>query len=542
MVVASELDVVLGLGFLLTVHNVDWDPRTGHHLANGVAPILKRGPDHLLWAIADDLIDGYFPFADRIGDAIDDVQDEVIRKATPDTVEQLFKLKRELIQVRRAISPVREVFNQLTNRDEKLIDPDEIIYFRDIYDHVIRLTDELDNYRELASATLDVYLTQVNNNLSVIMKRLTGVTVILAGIGAVAGIFGMSEAARGARRRRGHRLLGDHRGSSSRRPASRPSSCAGSTGSDRRGAALQPRARRPSRAPRGRARRPAACRAGRSAAARTSSGMPCGPVTATARPSMAPACRAARRTANPSASLLSSPKATTVAGSRSASSARTPRACRPRSAAAGRRRAARGSGPGRAAASSRSTSAMAASTAARAAARSSAWRTWNATDGPLRSTNSQAGRPSSSGTRVASTSAGASDASWPARNVVCDAGRVAAAPERAGLQAVVAEVADAADADPCRDVRRRFARSGSRRDTRSGRAAATRASRRRARRASGTISRGRRVARALGQRPVEVAHDEQAPRPRPQPADRADRGVPLERGTAPPAGPFAVKA
>ena len=193
-VVASELDIVLGKGFLLTVHNVDWDPRAGHHLANGVAPILAHGPDHLLWAIADDLIDGYFPFADRIGDAIDDVQDEVVRKATPDTVEQVFKLKRELIQVRRAISPVREVFNQLTNRDEQLIDDDEIIYFRDIYDHVIRLTDELDNYRELASSTLDVYLTQVNNNLSVIMKRLTGVTVILAGIGAVAGIFGMSEA------------------------------------------------------------------------------------------------------------------------------------------------------------------------------------------------------------------------------------------------------------------------------------------------------------------------------------------------------------
>jgi magnesium transporter len=193
-VVASELDVVLGLGFLLTVHNTDWDPRTGHHLTNGIGPILSHGPDHLLWAVADDLIDGYFPFADRIGDAIDDIQDEVVRKATPDTVERLFKLKRELIQVRRAISPVREVFNQLTNRDEKLIDADEIVYFRDIYDHVIRLTDELDNYRELASATLDVYLTQVNNNLSVIMKRLTGVTVILAGIGAIAGIFGMSEA------------------------------------------------------------------------------------------------------------------------------------------------------------------------------------------------------------------------------------------------------------------------------------------------------------------------------------------------------------
>ena len=193
-VTASEMDIVLGDGFLLTVHDADWDPRSAHHLQGGIGVVLQRGPDHLLWAIADDLIDGYFPFADRIGDAIDEVQDVVVRKATPDSLESLFMLKRELIQVRRAISPVREVFNQLTNRDEQLISEDEIVYFRDIYDHVIRLTDELDNYRELASATLDVYLTQVNNNLSVIMKRLTGVTVILAGIGAVAGIFGMSEA------------------------------------------------------------------------------------------------------------------------------------------------------------------------------------------------------------------------------------------------------------------------------------------------------------------------------------------------------------
>ena len=104
-------------------------------------------------------------------------------------------LKRELLEVRRTASPTREVFNQLTNRELALIDPDETIYFRDIYDHVIRLTDELDNDRELAAATLDVYLTQVNNDLSRIMKRLTGVTVLVAGVGAIAGIFGMSEAA-----------------------------------------------------------------------------------------------------------------------------------------------------------------------------------------------------------------------------------------------------------------------------------------------------------------------------------------------------------
>jgi magnesium transporter len=194
-VVASELDFVLGLGFLLTVHDGTWDPRATNHLRSGAGPVLRHGPDHLLWALADDIVDGYFPFADRLGDAIDDVQDEVIRSANRQTVERVFELKRELIEVRRAVSPVREVFNQLTNRDSTIIDAEELVYFRDIYDHIIRLTDELDNYRELASATLDVYLTQVNNNLSVIMKRLTGVTVILAGIGAIAGIFGMSEAA-----------------------------------------------------------------------------------------------------------------------------------------------------------------------------------------------------------------------------------------------------------------------------------------------------------------------------------------------------------
>jgi magnesium transporter len=192
--VANEIDLVLSRGFLFTVHDVSWDPRASHHLRDGVEPILADGPDHLLWAIGDDVVDGYFPYADELGDAIDAVQDAVIRSADPATLERLFALKRELIVVRRAASPTREVFNQLTNRELKLIDPDEIIYFRDIYDHVIRLTDELDNYRELAASTLDVYLTQVNNNLSVIMKRLTGVTVILAGIGAVAGIFGMSEA------------------------------------------------------------------------------------------------------------------------------------------------------------------------------------------------------------------------------------------------------------------------------------------------------------------------------------------------------------
>ena len=190
-----EVDFVLGSGFLLSVHDRAWNPRDGHPLRGGPGALLARGPDHMLWALCDGIVDGYFPLGDRLGDAMDAAQDEVIREPNPAVLERVFRLKRDLHDIRRLVGPEREVFNQLTNRDVALIDDDEIIYFRDVYDHLIRLTDELDNYRELAAATLDVYLTQVNNSLSVIMKRLTGVTVILAGVGAVAGIFGMSEAA-----------------------------------------------------------------------------------------------------------------------------------------------------------------------------------------------------------------------------------------------------------------------------------------------------------------------------------------------------------
>jgi magnesium transporter len=193
-VVAVEIDFVFGRRFLVTVHDPRWDPHSIQVLRTGLEDVLGRGTDHLLYALADSIVDGYFPCLDRLADDIDDLQDQVVANASDWALERLFGLKRELIAVRRATSPAREIFNQLTNRDVPGIDKLDIVYFRDVYDHLIRVTDELDNYRELVSGTLDIYLTIVNNNLSVIMKRLTGVTVILAGVGAVAGIFGMSEA------------------------------------------------------------------------------------------------------------------------------------------------------------------------------------------------------------------------------------------------------------------------------------------------------------------------------------------------------------
>ena len=190
-----EVDFVLGHGFLLSAHRSAWDPSKAHQLKVGLGPLLDKGADHVLWALVDSIVDGYFPVFDRLGDEIDDIQDAAVARPVPATLEQLFRLKRELIRIRHVLAPSREVFAQLTSREFELIDEHNVFYFRDVYDHLIRLNDELDSFRELTAGSLEIYLSTINNNLSTIMKRLTGVTVILAGVGAIGGLFGMSEAA-----------------------------------------------------------------------------------------------------------------------------------------------------------------------------------------------------------------------------------------------------------------------------------------------------------------------------------------------------------
>ena len=190
----SEIDMVLGREYILTSHESRWDPTHTHHLRLGPMPLLARGTDYLAWALIDSLVDSYYPIFDGIDGEIDTLEDEILASANKQSLARLLEVKRTLVEIRHVVSPMREVFNQLTNRELAIVQPETILYFRDVYDHLIRLNDELDSYREVASGILDVYLSTINNNLSLIMKRLTGVTVILAGIGAVGGLFGMSEA------------------------------------------------------------------------------------------------------------------------------------------------------------------------------------------------------------------------------------------------------------------------------------------------------------------------------------------------------------
>lgn len=191
----AEVDILLTPRCLVTSHPPQWRPlEQGVPARMGAAHFLAKGADAALYAVLDSIVDGYFPVIDRLSDTVDELEDAAIERPDRSVVERLFAARRSLLLVRRAVAPEREVLNQLTNRDNPLIDDEALIYFRDVYDHLVRVTDELDTHRELLAGALEAYLSTVNNSLSDVMKRLTALTAVLAGVGAVAGIFGMSEA------------------------------------------------------------------------------------------------------------------------------------------------------------------------------------------------------------------------------------------------------------------------------------------------------------------------------------------------------------
>jgi magnesium transporter len=189
----KELDVFLGKNYVVTHHD---QPIASINEARLACQRDKRytaqGPDHLLYKIIDDLVADYMPMVEAIDDQIDRVEDEVLVKAAPDTLERIFSLKRILLAMRRIITPQREVLNKLARDDFEVVDPHDRIFFRDIYDHLVRLHDVNESMRDLVSGSLDTYLSVVNNRMNDVMKTLTIITTLFMPISFITGFFGMN--------------------------------------------------------------------------------------------------------------------------------------------------------------------------------------------------------------------------------------------------------------------------------------------------------------------------------------------------------------
>jgi magnesium transporter len=147
----------------------------------------------LLYALLDAAADSYFPVLDAMAERMDALEDAVLEGDTDASgLREMLSIKRELLELRRLLGPMREVANSLLRRELPIVDAAALPYFQDLYDHLVRLIDQLDVYRDLLASILDARLTVTSNSLNTIMKRLTAITVLLMAPTLVAGIYGMN--------------------------------------------------------------------------------------------------------------------------------------------------------------------------------------------------------------------------------------------------------------------------------------------------------------------------------------------------------------
>ena len=188
-----EIDVFIGKNFLVTSHQRESRSIAAVREHMRRAPeTLARGADFLLHEILDRQVDHYISLLDCFDEELDRLEDEVLTHPRQELLEQILLLRRHVIAFRRSIGPQRDVIGRLARHDLPYISPKASIYFRDIYDHVVRVHEMLEGYRDLVAGVMESYRSMVAQRLNEVMSRLTTISTIFLPMGVVAGVFGMN--------------------------------------------------------------------------------------------------------------------------------------------------------------------------------------------------------------------------------------------------------------------------------------------------------------------------------------------------------------
>ena len=183
----------LGSNFLFTVHRRALQtPDDLYSRLPSDKRLLERGPDFLLYIIVDEMVDAHFPLIEQIEEAVDDLQDRIFESADEMHLDELLHLKRDLNVLRRHTLPQRELLNQISRGDARFVQREHLIYFRDVYDHMFRISETIDVDRDLMTATMDAYLSVVANRTNETMKVLTIFSAIMLPLTLIAGVYGMN--------------------------------------------------------------------------------------------------------------------------------------------------------------------------------------------------------------------------------------------------------------------------------------------------------------------------------------------------------------
>jgi magnesium transporter len=190
----EQVSIILGPNFVISLQESKGDvfDAIRERVRSDRGRIRKMAADYLAYALIDAVVDNYFIILEKLGEEIEDMEDELVSNPSPETLQNIHRLKREMIFLRKSVWPLRELISRLERWESPLIDKSIYIYLRDLYDHTIQVIDAIETFRDMLSGMLDIYLSSVSNRMNEVMKVLTIIATIFIPLTLIAGIYGMN--------------------------------------------------------------------------------------------------------------------------------------------------------------------------------------------------------------------------------------------------------------------------------------------------------------------------------------------------------------
>ncbi|MDI6687060.1 MAG: magnesium/cobalt transporter CorA [Desulfobacterales bacterium] len=191
---SEQISLILGKNFLITFQEIEGDVFSSvrDRIHRGKGRIRKMGCDYLTYALIDAIVDNYFIMLETFGEKIESLEEELLENPTPQTLQTIHNIKREMIFLRKQVWPIREIINGLLKWDSQLINESTDIYFKDVYDHTIQIIDTIESFRDVLSSMVDMYLSTISNKMNEVMKVLTIIATIFIPVTFIAGVYGMN--------------------------------------------------------------------------------------------------------------------------------------------------------------------------------------------------------------------------------------------------------------------------------------------------------------------------------------------------------------
>ena len=194
-IVSEQVSFILGHNYVLSFQEAEGDvfDALRERIRQAKGRIRGLSSDYLLYALIDSVVDHYYAIIETMGNKIEDLEDNLFEGLTKNEIStEIQSLKREVLKIRRAIFPLREIISRIDKSENKLIDQKTLHYFDDVYDHIIQVTDTIDIYREMIWGLMDMYMTTISNRMNEVMKVLTIIATIFIPLTFIAGIYGMN--------------------------------------------------------------------------------------------------------------------------------------------------------------------------------------------------------------------------------------------------------------------------------------------------------------------------------------------------------------